>query len=225
MRRLRFALMGLVAATLASAAGPQPAATAEAGHPPFSDVQHWVKVFEDESRREWQKPREVLDSLGIFEGDTVADLGAGTGYFTGMLTSYVGATGKVYAVDLEQALLDYIKTRGDGRQEVITPVLAAPDDPKLPAGGVDLILVVNTWHHIENRSKYLRKLAAALSPEGRVALIDYRAGELPVGPPPEEKLSRETVIAEFEKAKWSFVADSVMLPHQYFLIFHPPRKR
>ncbi len=223
MRRL-FALTGLVAVTLASAGGDEPAPAAHAGQPPFRDVQHWVKVFEDESRREWQKPREVLDTLGIFEGDTVADLGAGTGYFTGILTSHVGATGKVYAVDLEQALLDHIKTRSDGRQEVITPILAAPDDPKLPASGVDLILVVNTWHHIENRSKYLRKLAAALTPEGRVALIDYRAGELPVGPPPEEKLSRETVIAEFEKAKWSLVADSVMLPYQYFLIFHPPAK-
>jgi ubiquinone/menaquinone biosynthesis C-methylase UbiE len=196
-----------------------------AGQQSFSDVEHWVSVFDDESRRVWQKPLEVLETLGIMEGDSVADIGAGTGYFTGLLTVQVGPEGKVYAVDLEQAMLDHIPTRIDVQPERLELVLAEPDDPKLPKGEIDLILIVDTWHHIQKRPKYLRKLSDALNPEGRVVIIDFREGELPVGPPAGHKLGRQEVIQEFEKAKWSLASESVMLPYQYFLTFYPPDKR
>lgn len=199
-----------------------PAAAAERS---FDDIDHWVSVFEDESRREWQKPLAVLEALGVMEGEVVADIGAGTGYFTGLLSIQVGAPGQVYAVDIERKMLDYIRGRQDVAADRTRFVLAAPDDPRLPAGQIDLILIVDTWHHIAKRSKYLQKLEAALSPAGRVAIIDFREGELPVGPPPGEKLSRETVVGEFEKAKWTLASDSVMLPYQYFLVFYPPSKK
>ncbi len=201
----------------------RPAAAAE--HRSFADVEHWARVFDDPKRREWQKPVEVLDLLGIAPGEVVADIGAGTGYFTGLLSIAVGESGKVYAVDVEQAMLDHILTRDDIHPELVQPLLAAPDDPRLPAGGVDLALVVNTWHHIQDRPSYVRKLATALGSSGRLVIIDYHEGELPVGPPPGQKLSRESVVAELETAKWTLGSESVLLPYQYFLTFYPPRKR
>jgi ubiquinone/menaquinone biosynthesis C-methylase UbiE len=154
-------------------------------------------------------------------GQTAADIGAGTGYFTKVLSVEVGPSGKVYAVDVEPRMLDYIRGRDDLLPNVVT-IAAAPDDPKLPAGQIDLVTVVNTWHHIGDRVAYLAKLRRALSREGRVAIIDWRMGELPFGPPPAARLAREQVIAEFDRAGWRLVTESVALPYQYFLVFYPP---
>jgi len=194
------------------------------GHRPWSDVEHWTEVFDDPARDEWQMPLTVVDFLGVEAGDIVADLGAGTGYFTKPLSIVVGPAGKVYAVDIEQAMLDHLMQRSDITTDRVIPVLASATDPKLPKGGIDLIVIVNTWHHVEKRSKYLRRLEKSLSPEGRIALVDFRAGELPIGPPPAHKLSRDQVVTELEDSGWRFVAESVALPYQYVLIFLPPEK-
>jgi ubiquinone/menaquinone biosynthesis C-methylase UbiE len=154
----------------------------------------------------------------------VADLGAGTGFFTRSLAIAVGDSGSVYAVDIEQSMLDYIRSRDDVMQNRVIPVLAAPDDPKLPDGTIDIVLTVNTWHHIKKRSAYLKLLDRALTPDGRVVVVDFRGGELPVGPPPGHKLSRAKVLKEFEKAGWKFAAESIALPYQYMLTFYPPRE-
>jgi ubiquinone/menaquinone biosynthesis C-methylase UbiE len=190
--------------------------------PPFSDAEYWAGVWEDPSRDEWQKRLIVLSLLGLRQGDRVADLGAGTGYFTEILAIAVGNAGRVYAVELEPSLLDHIMARQPSLSPRIVPVLAAPADPRLPEGEIDVVLMVNTWHHIKSRPKYLRRLARCLAPGGRVAVIDFRDGELPVGPPPGEKVSRDQVVREFEKAGWELVTESVALPYQYFLIFMPP---
>ena len=195
------------------------------GHRSWDDVEHWAKVFDDPARDEWQKPLSLLNFLGIEPGETVADIGAGTGYFTKTLSIQVGEKGKVYAVDISQPMLDHLMSRKDVVAERVVPVLGAADDPKLPAGAIDAVVVLNTWHHIGKRSKYLSRLAQALSPEGRVTIIDWRDGELPMGPPPEDKLPRERVISEFEKAGFRFVAESVMLPYQYALVFRLPAKK
>jgi ubiquinone/menaquinone biosynthesis C-methylase UbiE len=194
-------------------------------HHGFEDVERWVRIFDSPERNEWQRPSKVVRVLGIYDGDQVADLGAGTGYFTQVLSRAVGSQGKVYAVDIEAEMLAYIDQREDmGAAEVVT-IQADPDDPKLPDGELELILVVNTWHHLDGRNKYLKKLRRALDTEGRVAIIDWREGELPMGPPAGSKLSREAVVAEFENAGWSLVTESVLLPYQYFLIFYPPESK
>jgi ubiquinone/menaquinone biosynthesis C-methylase UbiE len=208
--------LGLTAAMAADEPGRE--------HRPWNDVEHWATVFDDPARKDWQKPLFVLSFLGIEQGDVVADLGAGTGFFTQPLSIQVGPEGKVYAVDIEPAMLDHLMQRTDVTTERVIPVLARPNDPKLPAGEIDVVVIMNTWHHIEKRVKYLRKLEKSLSPAGRVAVIDFRAGELPIGPPPDHKLSREEVVSEFEEANWRLVAESVMLPYQYVLIFLPPEK-
>ena len=199
----------------------EPARSTKHTQPDFGDVERWVREFEAPDRADWQKPGIVVRVLTVEPGLTVADLGAGTGYFTKVLSVEVGATGKVYAVDVEPRMLDYIRGRKDMLANVVT-VEAAPDDPKLPAGAIDLVTVVNTWHHIKDRVAYLGKLRPALSREGRVAIIDWRKGDIPLGPPAEERVAREQVIAEFERAGWRLVTESVALPYQYFLVFYPP---
>jgi ubiquinone/menaquinone biosynthesis C-methylase UbiE len=189
----------------------------------FEDVEHWVEVFDDPERDAWQKPESLLRLLGIRAGDVVADLGAGTGYFTARLSNAVGRSGKVYAVDIEQNLLDHLVQRDDlSPYDVVIPVLADPDDPKLPAGELDLVLVVDTWHHIDNRLSYLGRIDRALAPGGRLVIVDFREGELPVGPPPGHKMSRESVLQELDEAGWSITSEGRMLPYQYVLVFRPP---
>ena len=219
----RLILPFLLLFTLVTIAADREAPHGE-GHPSFSDAEHWAAIWDDAGRREWQKPIEVLGLLGVQDGEIVADLGAGTGYFTGLLSLQVGDSGRVYAVDIEPSLLAYIEERPDVMADRVTTVLVDSNDPGLPEGEIDLVLAVNTWHHIPKRSKYIKRLARTLSDSGRVAIIDYREGELPCGPPPEMRVPRAEVIAEFEKAGWSFVSESRMLPYQYFLTFYPPER-
>ncbi len=211
----------LVAATAGAQEGDSHDATVQRS---FDDVERWVKVFDAPDRDEWQKPRTVLEFLGVLRGDEVADLGAGTGYFTHWLGVVTGEEGAVFAVDIEKSMIDYIANeRDDLNMMNVIPILADPDDPKLPPDRLQLVLIANTWHHMNDRVNYLSKLEPSLRLSGRVAVIDWDKGDMPVGPPEEHRLSREAVIAEFEEAGWSFTSESTALPYQYFLIFHPPR--
>lgn len=220
-RIVRLAAGALAASLLVPALAPAEEAAAE--RRPFSDAAYWAERWESPERKEWQHPVEVLDMLGVDAGDTVADLGAGTGYFTVLLAIVVGDEGRVYAVDTEPAMLEYLAGRSEPEMSRVTMVHAEPDDPKLPEGEIDVVLTVNTWHHIDGRVAYLAKLARALNPWGRVVVVDWRKHELPMGPPPAEKLSREQVISEFSEAGFTLAAESMALPFQYLLVFHPPR--
>jgi ubiquinone/menaquinone biosynthesis C-methylase UbiE len=188
----------------------------------FQDIQRWVERFESPDRASWQKPGTVMRVLGLAPGDRVADLGAGTGYFTAWLSGVVDRNGRVYAVDIEPGMLEYIRKRENIHHDNVITVLADLDDPKLPEGELDLVLIVDTWHHLDDRLSYLERLRRTLRAAGRIAVIDWHAGELPEGPPPGHKLSREAVLGEFEKAGWTLDTESVALPYQYFLIFSPP---
>jgi len=189
----------------------------------FGDVEKWIERFESPERLEWQKPGAVVTAMGLAEGDRIADIGAGTGYFLPMISDRIGEEGKLYAVDIEPALLEHIEQREDFYHDNVVTVLAQPDDPKLPEGELDQILIVNTWHHIENRRAYLAKLARALNSRGRLLIVDWRKDELPLGPKPEHKLSRGQVLKEAERAGWTLTSESIALPYQYFLVLTPPR--
>jgi ubiquinone/menaquinone biosynthesis C-methylase UbiE len=189
----------------------------------FDDVPKWVKVFDDPGRDAWQKPDRVIAALGVAPGMTVADLGAGTGYFSVPLAHAVGAGGRVLALDVEPKLVDYMKERAAkaGLAQMI-PQLIPIDDPRLPARGVDLVLVVDTWHHIDDRLHYLAKLESGLKAGGRVAVVDFRKGDFPVGPPDAHKLAPEAVQDEFRAAGWTLAMRWDELPYQYVLVFTPP---
>jgi arsenite methyltransferase len=166
--------------------------------------------LEDPSRDAWQKPHEVIMALKLKPTEVIADIGAGSGYFTRRFAHHAA---KVYAVDISADLL--AKTKG----EKIETVLATPDDPKLPAASVDTIFICDVLHHIENREAYYKKLAAALKPGGRIVNIDFHKRDLPVGPPVSMKISEDEVRKEFSAAGFKQSAKHTFLPHQYFLEF------
>jgi ubiquinone/menaquinone biosynthesis C-methylase UbiE len=218
---LSILLAGLLLSAAVAAQGQAPDGE-DHRHGEFRDAESWSKIFDDPKRHEWQKTSTVMRLLDVHAGETVADIGAGTGYFTRLLAIGADESGLVYAVDVDPDMLEFIRKRSDMPKigNVVT-VLAEPDDPKLPAGAVDLVLVVNTWHHIEQRVNYLDKIRLALATGGRVVIVDWQKRELPMGPPVDRKLSRETVVQEFEQAGWKLVSESAALPYQYYLSFRP----
>jgi arsenite methyltransferase len=218
------ALAAVLAATGAVPDAPPPSGTHDATvHHGFDDVAKWVEVFDDPARDVWQRPDAVLRELGVASGMTVADLGAGTGYFSVRIARAVGPAGHVLAIDVEAKLVDYLKARAAKEKlPQIEAALVLPDDPSLPAHRVDLVLIVDTWHHIDDRLRYLTKLAAGLAAGGRVAVVDFKKGDFPVGPPDAHKLSADQVIAEFDQAGWTLAGRWDDLPYQYVLSFTPP---
>ena len=195
--------------TVCAAAAAQ---TAHQNHPPRS-AEEYKRALNDPRRDEWQKPHEVIQALGLKPGDAVADIGAGTGYFS---LRFARHAGKVYAVDISESLLEWTRK---GAPENLTGVLAAPDDPKLSAGSVDLIFFCNVLHHVENRAAYYPKLERALKPGGRIAILEFYKKKLPVGPPESMKLTESEVIAELEAAGFKKTSSFEFLPYQYFFLF------
>jgi SAM-dependent methyltransferase len=183
----------------------------------FADAEKWARIFDDPERETWQKPDEVIRTLRLPADATVADIGAGTGYFAVRLARAV-PRGRVFAVDAEPDMVRYLGERAK-REGVanLVPVQAAPDDPRLPAP-VDLVLLVNTYHHIPARVEYFRRLRASLKPGGRVAIIDYRP-EAPMGPPPATRVPYGVVADDLMRAGYVVLENYSLLPHQYFLVF------
>ena len=186
-------------------------------HPPSSG--EYAKVLEDPSRDAWQKPHEVVTALGLKPTDVVADIGAGTGYFSRRFANHAA---KVYAVDIDKELLAIAQKDAPTN---LTVVLAAPDDPRLREQSVDLIFFCDVLHHIANRAAYYPKLVKALKPGGRVVVIDFYKKDLPVGPPPSMKLSEEEVIAELSNAGFTLSKRLDILPYQYYLFFERSSER
>jgi ubiquinone/menaquinone biosynthesis C-methylase UbiE len=205
---------------LAAPAVAQTVATQHDAHRLHNDPTKYMAALDDPARDAWQKPHEVLMALGLKEGDVVADIGAGSGYFALRFARHVGA-GRVLAVDVSQPMLDELTTRAKAAAlSNVTPVLARPDDPTLPDEGVNVIFTCNTWHHIERRPTYLAKVKQALAPGGRFVIVDFHK-DAPVGPPASMKLTRDEVLAEARAAGFALANEPTFLPHQYFLVFTP----
>jgi len=187
----------------------------------FGDAQKWAHIFDDPKRDEWQKPHEVIEKLALAPTAVVADVGAGTGYFAVRLANML-PQGRVYAVDIEPDMVKYLADRAK-REKLLNmqAIAAAPDDPRLPAQ-VDLILLVDTYHHINERERYFRNLRALLKSGGRLAVIDFRL-DAPDGPPKKTRIAPETVKQELARAGYALQSEHSFLPRQYFLVFVPQR--
>lgn len=183
----------------------------------FGDAEKWAHVFDDPQRDAWQKPHEVIAALGLAPDAVLADIGAGTGYFSARLANMLKG-GRVYAVDIEPAMVKHLAERAkrEGLANLV-PVAAAAGSPRLPAK-VDLALFVDVYHHVEGREGYFRELRSALKPRGRIAIIDFRL-DSPDGPPREARIAPEQVKAEMQKAGYALAAEHSFLPRQYFLVF------
>jgi len=179
------------------------------------DLQTYSEQLDEAQRDEWQRPEEVIELLECQVGMTAVDLGAGTGYFLRYLSEAVGREGRVLALDISRSSINWMSSRieREGLRNV-GPQMVAPEDPALSPRSVDRILVANTWHHISERVDYAEKLLAALRPGGLLLIVDFTM-ESPEGPPPQRRLTYDTVLRELEVA--GFAADVVpeSLPYHY----------
>jgi ubiquinone/menaquinone biosynthesis C-methylase UbiE len=175
-------------------------------------------------RERWQQPTRVLRAAGVRHGAVVADVGAGPGYFTLALARAVGRRGRVYAVDPGVPHLERLRERlmKTGVRNV-TPVLSRGDDPSLPPGACDVVLIVNTYHHFPDGPAFLRRLAQALRRGGRLAAIDFEKRETPVGPPVDHRVAREDFLRDARRAGFTLVSEHDFLPYQYFLVLGADR--
>jgi SAM-dependent methyltransferase len=199
-----------------------PAQTPETHHHRFGDAEKWAKVFDDPARDAWQKPHEVIEALALAPDAVVADIGSGTGYFAARLARSV-PKGRVYGVDTEPDMVKYLAGRAsrEGLANLVS-ITGLPADPRLPVK-VDLVLMVDVYHHIAGREEYFRRLRGSLKAGGRVAIIDFKL-DSERGPPRRSRISPERVKAEMGKAGYAAVKEHAFLPSQYFLVFEPRPK-
>jgi len=208
----------LVSQAVASAQNPPK--TMEEMHRLHQNSKAYIAVLEDPARDAYQKPHEVVMSLGLKEGETIADIGAGSGYFAFRFANHVGENGRVYAVDINPDMIIYMNRRiRDMKVKNMVTVLAVPDDPLLMDGSIDRFFICETWHHIQNQTQYLALMKKMLKPGGRLIIIDFQKRDLPVGPPDEMKVAREDVINQLRAAGFQLEKEDTFLPYQYFLIF------
>ncbi len=188
----------------------------------FSGAEEWSARFDSPERKAWQKPAEVVELLGVEPGMTVVDLGAGTGYFLGYLSAAAGDSGRVLALDPESDMIRFMAERAQRENLAnVEPRRIPFDDPQLEPASVDRVLIVNTWHHIEERPDYAGKLRAALKPGGAVYIVDFTR-DSPSGPPVEERLRHEQVIVELEGGGLEATAVEETLPRQYVVVGRRP---
>jgi len=187
---------------------------------PPKKLSFMIKKFEDKKRHTWQMPEQIVQTLGVKSGYTVADIGAGTGYFTGYFAKAAGAGGRVYAVDVDPGFIDFLNKRAakDGWKNV-TVQKAPYDNPELPDKSCDIIFFSDSWHHLSNRPQYIGKLYKALKKNGRLVIVDYRYFQLPNTPPLDHRIPRAQVVKVVRENGFKLHGEFFFLPRQYFLIF------
>ncbi len=214
-----FKAIAVPAFILALACGSGHAQSPSTHQHSFGNAEQWAHVFDDPKRDVWQKPHEVIKALALAPDAVVADIGAGTGYFSARLATML-PQGRVFAADIEPSMVRYLSERA-ARERLanMVPVLSHNDTPGLPVK-VDLVLMVDTYHHILGREGYFRGLQGLLKPGGRIAIIDFRM-DSPEGPPKQARLTPAQVTGEMARAGYVLAAQHDFLPRQYFLVFRP----
>jgi predicted methyltransferase len=208
----------VAAAASTSPARPQPPA------PPALFAPQDLGLLEAPDRDQWQRPEQIMDLLRIGEGSVVADLGAGGGWFTAQLAARVGPNGRVYAEDIQPAMLEVIERR-KLRENLrnVTTVLGSANDPRLPKG-IDAALIVDAYCEMEippaDPVVILRRVAESLKPDGRVGIVDFNPGDGGPGPPREQRANADAVITAAAAAGLRLVArEGLVNPFQFLLVF------
>jgi SAM-dependent methyltransferase len=186
----------------------------------LEDFDDLVKKLEDPDRLNWQNPDKVLDKMEDLNGKIVADIGVGTGYFAFRL---VRRGAKVIGIDIEEKFLEYIEDRKSDLPESvsknISTRLTTPNDPKLSANEVDWVLIVNTYYILNNREIYLQKIREGLKPGGKLIVVDYKSGDMPIGPGEAEKVNAGEATTEMKNAGFSIIdKDLNSLQYQYIIV-------
>ncbi|HEY7790282.1 MAG TPA: class I SAM-dependent methyltransferase [Vicinamibacterales bacterium] len=177
-------------------------------------------LLEAPDRDLWQKPDFIMDELGIADGSVVAEVGAGSGWFTMRLARRVGPNGIVYSEDIQRQMIEVIDRRIDqeGLHNVRT-ILGTPDDPRLPAGKLDAVLLVDVYREVDNPEVLLRHVARALQPNGRFGLVDFKPGGGGPGPAPDERVDPATVIRTAAAAGLHLMKQEDVPPFEFLLVF------
>ena len=199
--------------------GPARAQTPGTHQHSFSGAEHWAHIFDDPQRDAWQKPHDVIQALALKPDAVIADIGSGTGYFSVRFANMV-PKGRVYGVDVEPDMVKYLAERAkrEGYKNIVA-IAGTPGDPRLPEKA-DLVILVDVYHHIDNREQYFSHLQKSLKPGGRLAIIDFRM-DSPEGPPTMARIPPERVKAELASAGYGLAEEHTFLPNQYFLVFRP----
>jgi predicted methyltransferase len=177
-------------------------------------------LLEGPDRDAWQKPDQIMDALAIADGSTVADIGAGAGWFTIRLARRVGPHGRVYAEDIQRQMLEAIRRRisREGLQNVETR-LGQASNPNLPEEAFDAVLVVDVYPEVEDRVTFLKNVAKSLKPNGRIGIVNYKPGQGGPGPVGSEGVRVDAASVEADAAAAGLrVVSRAMLPYQYLLV-------
>jgi ubiquinone/menaquinone biosynthesis C-methylase UbiE len=186
-------------------------------------LEQYISILEDPKRDEWQKPEAVLKTLNLQPGQIVVDIGAGSGYFTVRLARAVGEKGQVFALDVDEGMINHLRQRLTTEQLRNVTVIQVPaHDPLLIDQSADVVFICDTYHHIEDRDVYMRKVRKGLKPNGRVVIVDfYKREGIPVGPPLGMRLSEDAVQKELQAAGLQVTEKLTTLPNQYIIIAQP----
>jgi ubiquinone/menaquinone biosynthesis C-methylase UbiE len=186
---------------------------------PFEDTEKYIAFLERKDRLNWQKPGAVIEKINLKGNEIIADVGAGSGYFTFRFASML-PEGKVYAIDVKPEMLRHIHHKAMGSNvENIETILASYNDPRVPKDS-DIVFICDVLHHVDERSVWINKLYSEVKAESKLFLLEFKDGPLPEGPPEQIKISREEIISEFLNNGFSKLSeDTNLLPYQNFFVF------
>lgn len=188
------------------------------GHRIFNPQYLWY--LESEKRDYWQKPDQIIEALQLEEGDVIADIGAGGGYFTVWFSKQVGKTGHVYAVDVQDIMITRLKERIKTQKlDNVTVMKGTFESPLLPAKTIDIAFFSSVYKEIDNRVSYMKAVRRTLRPDGRVAVIEFYRDRGLIGPEIGDRLYESQVIREMKQAGFSLIRRFEFLPREYFLLF------
>ncbi len=215
--RVRLVAAAALSLALAQGAGVHPISGREYARPMGVGGAPWLERAE---REEEEAPSRALAIMNVAPGSVVADIGAGSGYFSARLSRLVGPAGKVYATDIQQGMLDLLEQRiARERLENITLVLGTPTDPKLPPASIDMALMVDVYHEASDPQRLLGSIRKALKPGGRLVLVEYKGEDPSVPILPLHKMTVAQARLEVEHEGFKLTTADSTLPRQHVLIF------
>jgi ubiquinone/menaquinone biosynthesis C-methylase UbiE len=186
---------------------------------PFADMEKYIEFLERKDRAIWQRPDTVISSMNLKGTETIADVGAGSGYFSFRFASKL-PKGKVIAIDIEPEMIRHIHHKVMSSDiKNIEVVLASEDDPKV-SEKVDIVFICDVLHHLKNRAEWLNKLSSEISKGAKLILIEFKEGNLPEGPPEKIKISSKEMLAVVSQAGFTLIRkNTTLLPYQNYFEF------
>jgi len=227
-RVLLFTLLLLTDSSVLPALPAPPADPAQASPPKRKLFEpNDLGLLDAPDRDQWQKPEQIMDTLGIADGSVVADLGAGGAWFTLHIARRVGPNGIVYAEDIQPAMLQVIRQRMQVENLLnVRPILGTPSDPRLPKG-LDAAIIVDSYHEMDDPANptlvttLLKNIARSLKPQGRLGIVDFNPGGGGPGPAPDQRVDPQSVIKAAQAAGLDLISKEEIPPFLFLLVFGP----